>query len=343
MNGELEAYFNTLCGGKYPKFIDKYLVIDAFKRLDKIGMFCGCDYSGLYTPKFWYSRLDHSISTALMTYHFTSDKQQTILALFHDLGTPAFSHCVDFMLGDAKLQSKGEKSVKDVVFNSPTIKSLLLKDKVPLDIFDDYESYSVVENKSPKLCVDRIDGVFATCFIWLATHKHKQIADVYKDMAVLVNEFGEKEIGFLNTISAEKFYEMVSNYTLEMQKNEDKFVMQFIADNLNLLIKRGKISFEELYKFGEEELLEMIRHENKEAFRVFNMAKRITRSSTKNADWYSVSVDAKKRYITPIVKLEGGRVERLHKISEKAKRMFDYILRYKDSQYAFIPNMKTFI
>ncbi|MBP3630585.1 MAG: hypothetical protein J6J23_03750 [Clostridia bacterium] len=343
MNSDLSAYFDTLCDGKYPKFIDKYLECDEFKRLDRVGMFCGCDYTSLFTPRFWYSRLDHSISTALMTYHFTGNKQQTILALFHDLGTPAFSHCVDFMLGDAKNQSKSEKSVKDVVFSSDKLKNMLLKDKVPLDIFDDYESYPVVENKKPKVCVDRLDGIFSLCLILMHTHSLEQISEVYKNMKVLRNEFGEEEIGFLNTQSAEKFYELATKYTIEMQDNEDKMVMQFIADNLRLLINRNKIQIEDLYKLGEQEILSILKRENGENLKAFNYAKKLRRSEEPDPMWYSVSVEAKKRYVLPIVKCADGRVVRLHTVSEKCKKMFDYILSYKDSKYCYIPNIKHFI
>ncbi len=343
MNSELKEYFNTLCDGKYPKFIDKYLECEEFKRLDKIGMFCGCDYTSLFTPRFWYSRLDHSFSTALMTYRFTKDKQQTILALFHDLGTPAFSHCVDFMLGDSKNQSKSEKSVKDIVFSSEKLKNLLLKDKVPLDIFDDYESYTIVENSKPKICVDRLDGIFSLNSILMHTHSIEQVAEVYKNMVILKNEFNEKEIGFLNTESAEKFYEMASKYTIEMQDNEDKFVMQFIADNLKLLINRNKITLEDLYNLGEQEILSILKRENGENLKAFNYAKKLKRSEEPEPMWYNVSVDAKKRYVLPIVKLDDGRVVRLHTISVKCKKMLDYILAYRDSKYCHIPNIKYFI
>ena len=342
MNSDLKAYFDTLCDGKYPKFIDKYLETLELKRLDKVGMFCGCDYTGLFSPSFWYSRLDHSISTALMTYHFTGDKLQTILALFHDMGTPAFSHCVDFMLGDAKNQSKAEKSVKDIVMGSANLKELLKKDRIPLDAFDDYESYPVVECSKPKICVDRLDGVFSLNYILLNNFSIAQIKEVYKNMAVLKNEFGEEEIGFLNTESAELFFDMATKYALEMQGNEDKYVMQFIADNLKLLIREGKITHEDLYKLGEQEVLAIAKRINGSNIREFNFAKRLKRSDSPSDVWYSISVDAKKRYILPLVKV-GNEAVRLHTISKKCKGMFDYFMSFNDSKWCFIQNIKPFI
>jgi hypothetical protein len=33
----------------------------------------------------------------------------------------------------------------------------------------------------------------------------------------------------------------------------------------------------------------------------------------------------------------------LHTVSEKCKKMLDYVLAYKDSKYSFIPNIKYFL
>ncbi len=342
MNSELNAYFNTLCENKYPKFIDKYLETDEFKRLGRIGMFCGCDYTKLFSPRYWYSRLDHSISTALMTYHFTKDKEQTILALFHDLGTPAFSHCVDFMLGDSKNQQKPEKSVKDIVVSSPELMELLKKDKIDFSIFDAYENYPIVECEKPKLCVDRLDGILSVNVILYGKYTAQQMSKLYKSLTVLKNEFGDEEIGCLDTESGEILFDYISRYALLMQGNEDKFVMQFIADNLELLIKRGKISLEDLYVLGEQEILGILKKENGDNLKVFNMASRIKRSEEADPRWYSVSVDAKKRYVLPLVKLEDGRNERLHTVSQKCKSSFEYILKFKDTKFSHIPNIKYF-
>ncbi len=35
-----------------------------------------------------------------MTWHFTHDKKETIAVLLHDVGTPCFAHCIDYVFGD---------------------------------------------------------------------------------------------------------------------------------------------------------------------------------------------------------------------------------------------------
>ncbi len=39
MNEEIRQYFNILCDGDYPEFIDKYLEVNELKRLSHIGFF----------------------------------------------------------------------------------------------------------------------------------------------------------------------------------------------------------------------------------------------------------------------------------------------------------------
>ena len=43
-----------------------------------------------------YSILEHSVGVALITWHFTRDKKQTLAALFHDISSPAFKHWPNF-------------------------------------------------------------------------------------------------------------------------------------------------------------------------------------------------------------------------------------------------------
>lgn len=59
----LKQYYELLCQGDYPSFIDHYLKAPELKRLKYIGQFYGCDY-GIYSSLFFYSRYDHSIATA---------------------------------------------------------------------------------------------------------------------------------------------------------------------------------------------------------------------------------------------------------------------------------------
>ncbi len=72
----MNQYLNIFIDTDYPDFIDKYLNTNTLNRLKHITQFCGCDYTNLYSPLFKYTRFDHSLVVAHMTWHFTHNKKR---------------------------------------------------------------------------------------------------------------------------------------------------------------------------------------------------------------------------------------------------------------------------
>ena len=72
---DMNQYLNIFIDTDYPDFIDKYLNTNTLNRLKHITQFCGCDYTNLYSPLFKYTRFDHSLVVAHMTWHFTHNKK----------------------------------------------------------------------------------------------------------------------------------------------------------------------------------------------------------------------------------------------------------------------------
>lgn len=80
-----------------------------------ISVTCGKIYSNLFEIDFFFSSLDHSIAVALIVWHFTHDKKQTLSGLFHDIATPVFKHCVDFLNGDYMTQESTEDLTSKII------------------------------------------------------------------------------------------------------------------------------------------------------------------------------------------------------------------------------------
>ena len=337
LNKEIKKYFRIL-SKEYPSFINKYIQTDEMQRLSGIGLFCGCDYSNLFSCKYWFSRLDHSIATALMIYNFTKSKEQILGALFHDLGTPTFSHSIDFMLSDSVNQESSEINVKDVLLSSKKIIRYLEKDNINIDDVTHIEKYTILENKKPKLCVDRLEGVLSTGLVWYYFWTIEEIEEIYNDISVLINEENEQEIGFKNIEVANNFYEGVYKYSIVLQQNEDKFAMQFIADNVKYLIDNSIIKLEDLYKLSEKQVIEIIKDNTslKEKWTVFENADKIKRTNDRpDVEYYISNVNSKKRHVIPLVDFEGNTV-RLNKVSKKCGELLEKYLSFEDSVYAYI-------
>ena len=111
LNEEVKDYFKILLP-LYPLWLDDYINTKTLKRLSKISMNCGTDYSKCLNVQYFYSNLEHSVGVALILWHFTKDKKQTLAGLFHEIANPAFRHCIDFMYDDSLKQEKTKKILR---------------------------------------------------------------------------------------------------------------------------------------------------------------------------------------------------------------------------------------
>ena len=89
--------------------------------------------------------MDHSIAVALIVWHFTHDKKQALAGLFHDIATPVFKHCVDYLNGDFMTQESTEDLTTEIIKNSKEIMSLLKRDGIKIEEVDNYHIYPIAE------------------------------------------------------------------------------------------------------------------------------------------------------------------------------------------------------
>ncbi len=333
----MKEYINIFIDVQYPKFIDKYLTTKTLNRLKHITQFCGCDYTKLYSPLFLYTRFDHSLVVAHMTWHFTHDKKETIAALLHDIGTPCFAHCIDYVFGDYINQESSEKNIVDMIKQDSVMVEYLMQDGVSLDELTDLSQFPILENKSPRLCTDRLDGVLHTCYIWLHTHSLEQIKKVYDNMTILKNEDGNPEIGFSDVAVAEKFVDMVYNYAKELQGNTDKYVMKFVSEIVKLAFEIKLISLEDLYAKKEMEICNIF-SANFLSWKKFNEASVLLGTDDEPKNRFYVSFETKKRNTIPLVCTSAGD-KRISEMSSLAENKYLELKEYKDRKYAYVEDI----
>ena len=334
----MKDYLNIFIDKDYPFFIDKYLNTQTLNRLKKITQFCGCDYTKLYSPRFKFTRFDHSLVVAHMTWHFTHDKKSTIAALLHDIGTPCFAHTIDCLLGDALNQESSEINIIKLIKKDKILVNYLKEDNITLKDLKDLTKYPILENKSPKLCTDRLDGVLHTCYIWLHTHKLKDIKKVYDNLEILVNEDNSQELGFTNEEIAKEFVKMVNIFSQELQSNKDKFVLQYISDSIKELFNKKIISLEDLYKKSEITIVNILK-KHIPSWKYFNKAEFVLESQEKPSSYY-VSFNIKKKTVIPLIQIN-NKIKRVNNLSEDIKEIYNKIDNIKNMKYAYIKDIKT--
>lgn len=333
----MQDYLNIFIDEEYPKFLDKYLKTKTLNRLKFITQFCGCDYTNLYGPLFLYTRFDHSLVVAHMTWHFTHDKASTIAALLHDVGTPCFAHSIDYVFGDYLNQESSEKKITDVLVSDDEILKFLEEDGVLLSDLDDLSKYPILENKSPKLCCDRLDGVLHTCYIWLHTHKLSEIKRIYDNLEVFTNEDSNPEIGFKDLVVALNFVDMVLVYAKELQGNTDKYVMKFVSEMVKMANEKGLITLDDLYNKKESEIISVF-EDNFACWKKFNEASKLIKTNDKTDNFY-ISFATKKRNVIPLVKFDES-YKRINEVSDIAKDKYEEFFNYRDTTYAYVEEIK---
>ena len=330
LNEEIKEYFKIL-EPNFPEWLNEYINTKELLTQKYISVTCGTIYSDLFESNFFFSSLDHSVAVALIVWHFTHDKKQTLSGLFHDIATPAFKHCVDFLNGDYMTQESTEDLTTEMIKNSKEIMSLLKRDNISISEVDDYHIYPIADNDTPKLSADRLEYSLANALFTYRLLDSECIKEIYNDIEIQRNEENEIELGFKTKKIAIKFVEVTSRMSVIYREDRTRYSMQFIADILKRLSTENKISKEDLYKLKESDVINIIESSKyNDIFNTWKNAKKVKISKDEPKDVYFVHHGAKIRYINPL--LNG---ERIYKVCKVAKKMIDDNLSYNMDNYVY--------
>lgn len=332
---EMKEYLKIL-SNEIPDFLNDYINTPQMQKLSGISVSCGTYYTKLFDKMVWYSSLEHSIAVSLIVWNFTKDKKQTIAGLFHDIATPVFKHSIDFMNGDYKKQESTEELTTQIISESKEIMGLLKRDGIKIEEVDNYHIYPIADNDTPMLSADRLEytlsnGLGACKNIW----NLEEVKEIYENIEIQKNEQGIEELGFKDIEIAEKFVKGMRRLSNSYIDNKTKFSMQFLADIMKIMSSQNLITKKDLYELSEKEVIEKIENcdyaEISQKFDMWKNAHEIKESDEKVKDKYCVSIDAKIRYINPLV--NGIRIS---EISEVAKEEIQKALEFKTKKYAYL-------
>jgi len=330
----VREYFNIL-EPNFPEFLYDYINTKELLKQQYISMSCGTIYSDLFESEFFYSSLDHSIGVALVVWHFTHDKKQTISGLFHDIATPCFKHCVDFINGDYMTQESTEELTTEIIKNSKEIMNLLKRDNISIEEIDNYHLYPIADNDTPRLSADRLEYSLANSLFTYNLLTIDEVKEIYNDIEIQTNEDGEIELGFKTKKHARKLVQATSKLSIIYRDDRTIYSMQFIADILKNLNKDNLITIDDLYELKESEIIDIIKESKyKDVYEKWTGSKKVKLSNEEPDNVYSVRHGAKVRYINPLYK--GKRIYDECKI---AKRYIDNNLSYSMDNYVYIDNI----
>ena len=360
--------YHKILSPDYPDFLDRYLELPSLKRLAGVGLLCGTDWTKLYNNRFYYSRLDHSVGVALIIWHFTHDKAQTLAGLFHDASTPVFSHVSDFRKGDALTQTATEAPNENLLKNDKALCGLLAEDELTVDQICDYHIYPVADNEIPQLSADRLEYMFPSGMALDGSWDLSSIERAYNDIVVLKNEDGKDEIGFKTLEIAEDYCRRFCMIGHILQLNENKLTLHMLGQIMNMAVEQGVLQEEDFMNKSEREIMDKLEHiaalrepqgphgigqgpqiQLTRLYRTFRTMTKIehTNHALPTDEYFCVSLNVKQRYIDPlvIVPTKGpfdrlrdhtSQTSRLSQISPFAHKIIEDFKAYSDTAYGCV-------
>ena len=334
LDDKKREYFKVL-EPEFPLWLVEYINTDAMLKQQYISMTCGTIYSDLFESNYFFSSSDHSIGVALIVWHFTHDKKQTLSGLFHDIATPVFKHCIDFMNGDYLTQESTEDLTTKIISESSEIMNLLKRDGISIQEVDDYHMYSIADNDTPKLSADRLEYSLSNALLTYNLLNLEKVKSIYNDLSVQKDEDGIDELSFNTKKNARELVKITSKLSVMYRDDRTRYSMQFLADVIKRMSEDGLVSRNDLYNLKESDVISMIENSKyKIIFDKWKKAKKIRTSIVEPSNVYFVFISAKVRYINPLV--NGKRITDVCKIASK---MIDKNLSYDMSKYIYIDGL----
>lgn len=258
INESVKEYFKIL-ELEFPKWLNEYINTKELLKQQYISITCGTIYSDLFESRILYSSLEHSIGVALIVWHFTHDKKQTLSGLFHDIATPVFKHCVDYLNGDYITQESTEDLTTQIIKNSEEIMQLLKRDNIKLEEINDYHLYPIADNDTPKLSADRLEYSLTNALFTYELVDINEIRQIYNDIEVEKNEENIEELSFRNEKTAKRFVELTSKMSVIYMEDRTRYSMQLLADIIKRLNEEKIITLDDLYNMKDQDVINIIK------------------------------------------------------------------------------------
>jgi len=150
------------------------------KRVSQMGM------PDEYYHKKGFSRYEHSVGVMILLKKLGASLLEQIAGLLHDVSHTAFSHVIDWVIGDVENESYQDKAFEEFIEKSE-IPVILEKHGFDYKSICDFSKFTLLENDSPNICADRVDYSLREIINFEKPEKFKLILDSlvnYKGMIV---------------------------------------------------------------------------------------------------------------------------------------------------------------
>jgi len=264
-----------------------------------------------YYHKPVFSRYDHSTGVLILLKKLNADLKEQIAGLLHDVSHTAFSHVVDWIIGDPTKEDYQDNVFSDFIKNSE-IPFILNKYGFNYKDFSNLENFSLLEKPAPSLCVDRFDYSIKE-INWKNNGGFiERIVDALK------NHNGN--LVFSSKRAAKYFAEGYAACQIEhWASNEAKARYYILSKILKKAISNKVISIENLGELEDEHIINLLKKTNdRDILYGLNLLRNGFRVEETDSD-DGIVLKKKFRYVDPEILLNGG-VVKLSEISQDYRK-----------------------
>ncbi len=261
-----------------------------------------------------YSRYEHSIGVMLLLRKLNAGLEEQIAGLIHDVSHTAFSHVIDWAVGDPSKGSYQDNALSDYIKNSE-IAGILSKHGYDVDRISGLEEngdYRLLEREMPDLCADRVDYALRDShyFLGMDTDECVNSLVAYKDEIVFGTERAADEFA--------RYYGMCQrNY---WSGSEAMLRYHFIGMALKEALEKKVITMQDLYK-DETYLIGKFR-ESREGRIAYNINMGLGKLKFVEGEDGDIRLRSKMRCVDPKF-LDAGTVRRLSEAEPNYKRAME--------------------
>ena len=185
-----------------------------------------------------FTRYEHSVGVMLFLKKIGASVEEQIAGLLHDVPHTAFSHAVDYVFPN-EAQEYHEKFHEKII-NESEIPAILKKYGFLVKNFLDERKYTLLEQRLPDLCADRVDYTLRE--LVARDGPSKKVEGYLNSLGV-----NEGKIVFLNKENAKAFAEDFLEMVQFWASPQSLAVTNLIADVLGEALKKGIITEQDFF------------------------------------------------------------------------------------------------
>lgn len=269
------------------------------------------------------TRYEHCIGAWYLSKKYNRPIEEQIASLLHDLPHTAFSHVIDFVVGDTK-HAYHDNFLKQVILNSE-IPELLKKHTISLEKILAKENFYLLDNNLPDISVDRWDYFMRDGFN--GDFLPKQVIDLFLSSIYEKNE----RFYFTDVRIASMFSILFMNCSRLLWMDPASHGSAFLLANaIKIALNKKYITQEDFFDTDDGLMQKLVEANDDEVNSLLDRLKPTTQfvyASQEEAEFYGSN---KPRFVNPWVMNEGELVHLSELISGLQQYFDDFTKRHKN-------------